>query len=250
MIYLLKFKESELKNKSLSKLDQIIALGNLQKINLYSYSPKGLENLFDFKKPDYLRDYYISDCAFGLGIKPSTNESSDYDDEDIQILLLISWEKVIYLHVMPVLDNKVTYPLLLGYYVNNVEIIRIGFLNLSSIYLIDKEGNFKILDTRRFNQGVISIHKELLYPIVPINNGDVDKETYFYSILNNYTKDESSVCILTDNQIYYQQLIDYQKYLKDLQKKDNWMGLLILGINIYKGKMAALNGIPFKKKDK
>ena len=272
MIYLLKFKESELKNKSLSKLDQIIALGNLQKINLYSYSPKGLENLFDFKKPDYLRDYYISDCAFGLGIKPSTNESSDYDDEDIQILLLISWEKVIYLHVMPVLDNKVTYPLLLGYYVNNVEIIRIGFLNLSSIYLIDKEGNFKILDTRRFNQGVISIHKELLYPIVPINNskaelqevlqlkgimkqiylkiGDVDKETYFYSILNNYTKDESSVCILTDNQIYYQQLIDYQKYLKDLQKKDNWMGLLILGINIYKGKMAALNGIPFKKKDR
>ena len=66
--------------------------------------------------------------------------------------------------------------------------------------MIDKEGNFKILDTRKFNQGAISIHKELLYPIVPINNnkaelqealqikgimkqiylkiGDVDKETY------------------------------------------------------------------------
>ena len=68
----------------------------------------------------------------------------------------------------------VTYPLLLGYYVNNVEIIRIGFLNLSSIYLIDKEGNFKILDTRRFNQGVISIHKELLYPIVPKNNSNAE----------------------------------------------------------------------------
>ena len=272
MIYLLKFKETELKNKSLSKLDQIFALGNLEKINLYSSSSKGIQNIFDFKKPDYLQDYFISDCAFGLGIKPSSNESSDYNDEDIQILLLISWERVIYLHVLPVLDNKVTYPLLLGYYVNNTPIIRIGFLNLSSIYLIDKEGNFKILDTRKFNQGAISIHKELLYPIVPINNnkaelqealqikgimkqiylkiGDVDKETYFYSILNNYTKDESSVCILTDNQIFYQELIDYQKYLKDLQKKDNWMGLLILGINIYKGKMAALNGIPLKKKDR
>ena len=77
--------------------------------------------------------------------------------------------------------------------------------------------------------------------------GGVDKETYFYSILNNYTKDESSVCILTDNQIFYQELIDYKKYLKDLQKKDNWMGLLILGINNYKGKMASLNGIPLKK---
>ena len=272
MIYLLRFKENELKNNSLSKLNQNFILSNLQKVNLYSSSPKGIEKIFDFSKPDYLKDSYISDCAFGLGIKPSSNESSDYDDDDIQILLLISWERVIYLHVLPVLDNNVTFPLLLGYYVNNIPIIRIGFLNLSSIYLIDKEGNFKILDTRKFNQGNIEIHKELCYPIVPKNNSraelqqvlhfngimkqiylkikDVDKETYFYSILNNNTKDESSVCVLTDNQIYYQELIDYQKYLKDLQKKENWMGLLILGINIYKGKMAALNGIPFKKKDR
>jgi len=271
-IYLLTFKENELKNNSLSKLNQNFIISNLQKVNLYSSSPKGIEKIFDFSKPDYLKDSYISDCAFGLGIKPSSNESSDYDDDDIQILLLISWERVIYLHVLPVLDNNVTFPLLLGYYVNNIPIIRIGFLNLSSIYLIDKEGNFKILDTRKFNQGNIEIHKELYYPIVPKNNSraelqhvlhfngimkqiylkikGVDKETYFYSILNNNTKDESSVCVITDNQIYYQELIDYQKYLKDLQKKENWMGLLILGINIYKGKMAALNGIPFKKKDR
>ena len=272
MIYLLKFKENELKNNSLSKLNQNFILSNLEKINLYSSSSKGIEKIFEFPKPDYLKDYYISDCAFGLGIKPSTNESSDYDDNDIQILLLISWERVIYLHVIPILDNNITYPLLLGYYVNNIPIIRIGFLNPSSIYLIDKEGNFKILDTRKFNQGSIEIHKDLFYPIVPVNNDraqlqqvlhlngimkqiylkikDIDKETYFYSILNNTTKDESSVCILTDNQIYYQELIDYQKYLKDLQKKENWMELLILGINIYKGKIAALNGIPFKKKDR
>ena len=272
MIYPLKFKENELKSNSLSKLNKVFLLGNLEKISLYSSSPKGYEKLFDFERPEYLSEYYIYDCAFGLGIKPSTNEASDYDDSDIQILLLISCENVIYLHVLPILDNCVTYPLLLGYYVNNNEIIRIGFLNISSIYLVDKEGYFKILDTRKFNQGKIEIQKDLNYPLVPERNkraelqqvlqfkgimkqiylkiNGIDKQTYFYSILNNNTKDESSVCVLTDNKIYYQELIDYQKYLKDLQKSENWMGLLILGINIYKGTIAALNGIPIKKNDR
>ena len=273
IIYLLKFKENELKNNyALSKLNTAFIFGNLEKINLFSISVKGPEELFNFQKPDYLNDYYVPDCAFGLGVQPSSNFLTSGDDADLQILLLISWEKVIYLHVLPILDNSVTYPLLLGYYVNNAPIIRIGFLNTSSIYLIDKEGNFKILDTRKFNQGTIEIQKELLYPIVPKNNrnaelqkvlkfngimkqiyikvNDIDKETYLYSILNNSTKDESSVCVITDDKIYYQELIEYQKYLKDLQKNDDWMGLLVLGINIYKGKMAALNGIPIKVKEK
>ena len=274
MIYLLKFKENELKSNSLSKLNKAFILGNLETINLYTASnpAKGPEKLFNFDKPQYLKDYYISDCAFGLGLQPSSNELLEGDDAERQILLLISWEKVIYLHVLPILKNSVTFPLLLGFYVNNASIIRIGFLNLSSIYLIDKEGNFKILDTRKFNLGQVEIQEELNYPIVPKNNekaelqkvlrfdgimkqiylkaNGMDKETYLYSILNNNTKDEYSLCVLTDDHIYYQELIDYQKYLKDLQKNENWMELLILGINIYKGKMAALNGIPIKKKER
>ena len=272
IIYPLKFKENELKNNTLSKLNKAFILGNLEKISLYSSQAKGIVKIFDFERPEYLTDYYIYDCAFGLGMQPSTNDLTTNDDADMQILLLISCERVIYLHVLPILDKEVTYPLLLGYYVNNYPIIRIGFLNTSSIYLIDKEGYFKILDTRKFNQGNIEIQKDLSIPIVPQNNQraelqnvikingimkqiyikvkDIDKETYLYSILNNTTKDESSICILTDNKIYYQELIDYQKYLKDLQKSEKWNELLILGINIYKGKMAALNGIPIKKHER
>ena len=276
MIHMLQFKENQIKNNTLSKLNKAFVIGNLEAIDLYTGSSKNeeFEKIFSFEMPEYLntKDYYIADCAFGLGIQPSSNELSQSDDSDLQILLLISWEKVIYLHVLPILDKSVTYPLLLGYYVNNSQIIRIGFLNLSSIYLIDKEGNFKILDTRKFNLGRIKIQKELQYPIVPDTNqraelqqvlkfnnimkqiylkvNNIDKESYLYSILNNNTKDESSLCVLTDDKIYYQELIDYQKYLKDLQKNENWMELLILGINIYKGTMAALNGIPVKKNDR
>ena len=78
-------------------------------------------------------------------------------------------------------------------------------------------------------------------------NGQI-KETFLFSIINNLTKSE--VNILTNKKLYNQQLLDYQKYLKDLQKKENWMELLILGMNIYQGKMTALNGIPLKIKER
>ena len=74
-------------------------------------------------------------------------------------------------------------------------------------------------------------------------NGGI-KETYLYSIINNITKDEFD--ILSNKELYNQQLLDYQKYLKDLQKKENWMELLILGMSVYQGRMTSLNGIPLK----
>ena len=55
-------------------------------------------------------------------------------------------------------------------YVNDSHIIRIGFLNISTIYLIDKNGNFKILNTRKFNLGEIKMKKDFPEPIIPDNN--------------------------------------------------------------------------------
>ena len=97
-----------------------------------------------------------------------------------------------------------------GFYVNEAPIARIGFLNLSTIYLIDIEGNFKILNSRRFNQGFVNIDKKQKKPIIPKENNyallqnvfkmDIIKghsylsnkklETYNYSIVNNRKKYE------------------------------------------------------------
>ena len=271
LIHLLKFKENEIKNKSyLKRIGKTLILGNLEKIDLYSLEPK-TNNIFSFEKPLFIKDFSIPDMAIGLGKPPSSNEFNDGDDVELQLLLLISWDKVIYLFVVTILDKELT-PLLMGHYVNDLQIIRIGFLNLSTIYLIDKNGNYKVLNTRRFNLGDVKCKQDFLVPIIPESNNRAElqetlkfdgnilkqmylrtpnggiKETYLFSLVNNNTKDELNV--LTNKILYNQQLLDYQKYLKDLQKKENWMELLILGINIYQGKMTALNGIPLKIKER
>ena len=272
ILNLLKFKDNEIKYKNiLKKIHKCIILGNLENINLFTLEPK-IINLLKFDRPTYIQDYSIPDVAIGLGKPPTSNESSDGDDVEMQILLLISWEKVIYLFLVPILNKDLTTPLLQAHYVNDFQIIRIGFLNLSTIYLVDKNGNFKILNTRKFNLGNVKIKQDFLEPIVPENNSSAElqeklkfegnilkqmylktpiggiKETYLYSLMNNLTKEEFNA--LTNKKLYNQQLLDYQKYLKDLQKKENWMELLILGMNIYQGKMTALNGIPLKIKER
>ena len=271
LIHFLKFKENEIKNKSyLKKIRKTLILGNLEKIDLYSLEPK-TSNIFSFEKPLFIKDFSFPDIAIGLGKPPSSNEFNDGDDIELQLLLLISWDKVIYLFVVTILDKDLT-PLLMGHYINDIQIIRIGFLNLSTIYLIDKNGNYKVINTRKFNLGDVKCKQDFLVPLIPENNNRAElqerlqfdgnilkqmflrtpnggiKETYLFSLVNNSTKDELNV--LTNKRLYNQQLLDYQKYLKDLQKKENWMELLILGINIYQGKMTALNGIPLKIKER
>ena len=271
LIQILKFKENEIKCKNvLKKINKSIILGNLENINLFTLEPR-IENLLKFDRPTYIQDYSIPDIAIGLG-KPPTSNESEGDDVEMQILLLISWEKVIYLFIVPLLNKDLTTPLLQAHFVNDSSIIRIGFLNLSTIYLVDKNGTFKVLNTRKFNLGNVKIKQDFLEPMVPENNNSAElqqklkfegnilkqmylktpiggiKDTYLYSLMNNLTKDEFNA--LTNKKLYNQQLLDYQKYLKDLQKKENWMELLILGMNIYQGKMTALNGIPLKIKER
>ena len=268
IVHFLKFKENEIKNKNfLQKMRKTIITGSLENINMFKIEPK-VKKIYNFPKPSHIKDTSIPDIALGLGKPPTSNNSFDGDDVELQLLFAISWDKVIYLHIVPILNKELTDPLLIGYYVNDTQIIRIGFLSLSTLYLVDKKGNYKVLNTRKFNLGTLELKPDFLDPIVPKDNKKAElqdtlhfegnilkqmylkasngsiKETYLNTIINNSTKDELN--ILTNKFLYNQQLLDYQKYLKDLQKKESWMELLILGMNIYQGKMTALYGIPLK----
>ena len=263
LIYLLNFKEDEIiANKSLSELHITFALANSENVVLYSYNNE-FKILYSFNKPKYIKENCLPDILMGLGKQPSINESTEGDAE-LLLLFLISWEKVIYLNVLPILNKTLEAVIANGYYVNEIPIVRIGFLNLSTVYLIDKEGNFKILNTRRFNQGVVNIDEKVKMPIVPMYNSKAEIQTafkidkiksisclnnknlliYLNSIVNNQTKNEFYA--FTENTIYHQELINYQKYLQNLLQKGEWNDLFLLGINIYKGKMNALNEIPIK----
>ena len=263
LIYQLKFKDLELAaNKSLKDLNDTFVFVNSEKALLYTYTDTFRE-LNAFPKPKYIKDNSLPDVVLGLGKQPSNNESTE-GDADLLLLYLISWEKVIYLNVLPIMNKAIEIVVPSGFYVNEAPIVRIGFLNLSTIYLIDKQGNFKVLNSRKFNQGFVNFDTKTKGPIIPEENKHAELqnvfkmdmikshsylnnknfETYIYSISNNRKKYEFFV--FGQNTIYQQSLKNYQTYTESLYKKGDWNDTFLLGQNIYKGKMNALDGIPMK----
>ena len=274
LIHPIKFKENEIKyNESIKNLNRNVVLGNLQNIRIYSLfnnkkkssETKITKTQIEFKKPDYIKNSAIPDIATGLGKDPLFNQSSGHEDE-LHFLFAVSWDKEIYLHIIPILDTLGS-KTLAGHYINDIEIIKIGFLNISTLYLVDKEGNFKLLNTHKFVLGDLEMDKDLSTPKISKENnkcelqniikleGNIIKqtmlkdqngniiETYLYSIINNSTKNE--LIIMSDKKIYHQNIINYEYYFKQFQKdEERWIELLTLGINLYQGRISAFGNIP------
>ena len=265
LIEKLKFKDQELFTKKyLKDICDTFALSNSESVELYSYTTNDvLRRLYTLNKPQYITDDCLPDIAFGLGKQPSNNILTD-GDADLLILFLISWERIIYLNVLPPMNNSFEVVMPSGYYVNESSIVRIGFLNLSTIYLIDKEGNFKILSSRNFNQGIPELGGKDGKLIVPELNKSAEVQNVFKlnqikscsyfinknfqlfinTIINNRTKYE--FLAFTENTIYRQSLMEYNKLLDIYLQNGEWNDLFLLGKNIYNGRMSALGNIPIK----
>ena len=265
LIDILKFKDQELfTKKTLKDICDTFALANSASVELYSYSNKDvLRKIYTLNKPQYINEDCLPDIAFGLGKQPSSNESTD-GDADLLILFLISWERIIYLNVLPSMNNELELVMPSGFYINETSIVRIGFLNLSTIYLIDKEGNFKILSSRNFNQGFPELYGTSGKLIIPELNASAEIQNvlkitqikswsylinknfqiFINTIINNRTKYEFFA--FGEKTIYRQSLVEYNKSLDIYLQKGEWNDLFLLGENIYKGKMSAMSNIPIK----
>ena len=268
LIYPIKFKENEVKyNDFIKNLNINVVFANLQNIRIYSLLETKIKEIFTFEKPKYIKYGAVPDIAIGLGKDPTFNQSSEQEDVKLRFLFALSWDKVINLFIIPIIDNKMSNPIITGHFVNDFEIIKIGFLNISTIFLVDKNGNFKLLNTHKFVLGELEIDKDLSTPIISQDNNQCELqnimkfegnilnqmilkdqnekliETYLYSIINNSIKDE--LIVMTDQKIYNQKINNFESYFKQYQKDEQrWIELLNLGINLYQGTISAFRNIP------
>ena len=273
-IKLLEFNEEiSKKNSFLKNINKYIIFGNLKNIGIYSLINNSELNLnYNIEKPDWIKGYIISDICFGIGKHPQSREDLDDNEDDPQILLCASFENVINLYMMPIDNHEITYPILIGHYLNinedgNNLILRIGFLAKGCIFLIDKGKNFKILNTKKFIKGIPNMNKKTsitnkinlnykkaeiqeIYKFKSEINDQINimppnknyKQSYINSIVQNFIS--NNIAVLTDDNLYIIYSINYEDYLNQLQKNKNWIELFILGIDIYKGIITCYKGIP------
>lgn len=141
-------------------------------------------------------------------------------------------------------------------------------MNNSVIYVLDKSFSIKVLDSSKINPGKINLDKG--QPVIPAKNNlsEIEKsrlvsakissqkkifgsnneklDTYLYSIVESEDS-ISSVVVLGENQIYLVNSIDWLFFLEYLQKKEDFINMFSVGIEIFKGKMMCFTNIPEEK---
>jgi len=263
-IFLIKFVTFSMKNhhyyQNLNCLKKFVLFGSLQEIKFYCIEPK-IEQIFEVKKPSHIRGNLVPDAQIGIGRMPEIFMRFKKTDVKNHLLMAISWGNIIYFYQLPIINGiAIKEYKEIGYYINMFDIIRIGFLNSSVIFCLDKAFSIKILDTSKISTGKIKFSG--IKPEIPKNNdfAEIEKnrhiceyisnqkkigdcETYLYSIIDN----NSSLQIIGDKQIFCYNLVDWDILLKEFQKKKDYLNLFSVGINLYYGKMLSFSNIPERK---
>ena len=238
-------------------------LGSQDEISIYCIDPS-IDKLFTIRKPNYIKDSVVPDTQVGFGSLPESIMYGRKNDHN-NLLLIISWANIIYFYQLKInKQNIINNYNEIGNYINSNNILRIGFMNKSVIYCIDNTYSIKLINSSKINSEKITISADVSNPIIPEKNNfaEIEKnhfisssfsfqnkildnkktlrKTYLYSIVeNNY-----SLFIYGEKQVNKIDLIDWEIFLNNLKKKEDFINLFSIGIQLYKGKFRALSNIP------
>ena len=266
--FMIKFINISPKNQyyypELSSLNKYVLLGSLGEIKLFCIEPK-IEQILEIRKPDnFTLGNIAPDSQIGIGRVPEIVMRFAKKDEKNHLILIISWGKIIYFYQLSLSKGEITNEFKeIGYYINIFDILRIGFLNSSVVFCLDKSYGIKLLNTSKINQGEIKFTDG--NPVIPEKNylAEIEKsrhicesienakniayiknnkiDTFLYSIIDN----DCSIQVLGgEKQIYKYNLVSWDSYLKELQKNNEFLKLFSVGIDIYNGKMAFFSNMP------
>ena len=243
-------------------LETYVILGSLEEISIWCVEPS-IDKLFSFQKPNYIGKNMVPDAQVGVGGMPEKylyGKKEEYNN----ILLIISWENVIYFYQLKIDKNIICKYIEIGNYINSGKILRIGFMNNSVIYCFDDKLAIKLINSTKINTEKLELSKDDQKPIIPDKNNFAEIEgdkffltsiseqmklsengqnpikTYLYSIIEN----DSCLFFFGNKQICKYQLSNWETFLNNLKKKEDFLNLFSIGIELYQGNFKALLNIP------
>ena len=247
--------------ENLNFLKKYLIFGSLGLILIATIEP--IELVLEIKKPEHIIESVVPDIQIGIGRTPEVFMRFAKKDEKNHLLLIVSWGNIIYLYQLSFMDGKLMKEIKeIGYYINILDILRIGFLNSSVIYCLDKSHGIKLLDTSKMNSGKIKfsegkaiipksnnlaeieksrhISEYITSQLKIVDSKEQKKETYLYSIIDN----DLSLQILGGKEIYSFNLVNWDIFLNEKQKNNDFLNMFSVGMEIYNGKLSAFSNLP------
>ena len=262
------------KEKIKGKIPDLMAFVSQKKICIYHIDNNNI--IFDINQDNDNKSIFPDFC-FGVGYLPRTftfqrkkridiNEialKNDFDLEQKHILFLISFDKIVKIYSIK-FNNKELELILLGQYENNCQIIKIQFLLNSIFCIFDIDNNLSVLNSGLLLPELIKGKKQLNNDscLIIKKTFNVFKDNEYFNLIeeesNINEKDEKKIIpplikilgenniiiIITEELIQEGKLLTYDNYILELQKKNEWIESLKLGIDIYLGEKNAFLGLP------
>ena len=165
-----------------------------------------------------------------------------------QILLALSWFCKITVYAIPIVNKKIEFPILIGYYINKIPIMRISFFSNSIIFFFDEEKKIKTINTNSLSKEEIlkedNSEGYLIDKNIESNFTLKNSEKLYYHFIISYPKNIYIYCL---NEFYHVRLLSWDECLKNLKENYDWMTMFCLGIDIYKGEIKSLADIPMEE---
>ena len=284
--------------QKINKKPHICLLGSLEFIQLIMIDRfnDNINNLLSIKNPDfyllapmteerkknekefYMQNYFrdnlskieFPDSCFGLSFVGNMVENNEKGGPNI--LLAIAWKNKITLHLF---SKELSNMIEIGWYMNNSPIIKIGFIDTSLIYFIDKNNIVKIINTKLFNLSFSKneennnkrIKNKFLIPISDIINLEKPIKTIsktFTETINFYApfiiNTQSNIILIEDidstkekNNITQIHLLSYKEFFNDIMRnlsEENTKLFFCKFIDILKTNTNTFSQIPEDKNKK
>ena len=251
-----KFTPYEGDNKS------ILAFASINKVKLYSLEPK-LEIICSLEKPNYVEENDIPDISLGWGNRPQPQASKKKLSEGIvnkEIFLAIAWGNVILFYCISLKGENFTHEGPIGYFENNIAVVRLGFISSSIIYFFDKTAQLKIINTsfcdfgnyikiedKKFiyNKNALIDEGKILDPHMKKNNISKKKDLDLYTYRNYIYNMRKCIYLVTNEGLRVGKVLSYKDCINDIIKQsNNWFGAMCLAIDIYQGNITSFPGVP------
>ena len=242
--------------------NSILAFASVNKVKVYSLEPK-LEFIFEIEKPAYIKENEIPDISLGWGNRPQPQASKKKLSEGIvnkEIFLAVAWGNVISFYCITIKGQKFSYEGPIGYFENNIGIVRLGFISSSIIYFFDKTAQLKIINTsfcdfgkyeyvedKKFvyNKNALIDEGKILDPHMKKNNISNKKGVEFFCYRNFIYNMKKCIYLVTNEGLRIGNVLSYKDCIDDIIKQsNNWFGAMCLAIDIYQGNITSFPGVP------
>ena len=239
----------------------VFGFASSNKVCLYNLK---LAQILEIKKPKYADKDDIPDIDMGWAIPPIKENIYSKNENDInnKILFIVGWGRVVTIYLVITKGDNAFINDPIGFYKNDLPIIRIGFFSPSIIYFFDENKQLKVINSAFCNTGIFDENKSMNKKALIDEGKIVDKYIKFDSIKKGESKKINTYrnCITCSNKYIYLftndglkigKILDYIEYIDNIIKSgNNWKAAMCLAIDIYKGEILNFPGVPLNNEER